>query len=124
MSTHHNKEFSFANRLKSFLCAVQGLKDFFKTQHNAWIEVIASFFVIIIGFVLDFSKNDWVVILLLIGFVFVTEILNTVAEKLCDIVSPEYSEKVRLVKDLAAAAVLVASITAGVVGLLIISKYF
>jgi diacylglycerol kinase len=55
---------------------------------------------------------EWIAIIFAIGIVVVSEMLNTAIEKLTDMVSPEINQKAKVVKDLAAGAVLIASIVA------------
>lgn len=57
--------------------------------------------------------------MLTISFVFSCEILNTAIEKIADFVSPEWRNEIKIIKDLAAAAVLVSAIAAFIVGLII-----
>ena len=45
------------------------------------------------------------IIYLLIGFILTTEALNTVAEKICDLINPKYDERIKLIKDISAGAV-------------------
>ena len=111
--------FSIKSRLKSFVYAFEGLKKLFQNEHNAWIHFVAASVAIILGFLLKITHTEWCLILFAIGFVFVTEIINTSIETLTDIVSPQYHKKAKEVKDLAAAGVLVASIIALVIGVTI-----
>jgi diacylglycerol kinase len=60
-------------------------------------------------------------LVLTIGIVLVTEIFNTAAEVLVDLVSPDYHPLAKQVKDLAAGAVLLSAMMAVVVGLLILT---
>lgn len=112
-------KFSLTNRLKSFKYALQGIALLFKTEHNAWIHLGATIFVISLGSFFYLTVTEWCLTLFAIGFVFITEILNTSIEYLTDLVSPTYHEKAKKVKDLAAAAVLVASIVAIIIGLFV-----
>jgi len=111
--------FSIRKRLKSFTYAFKGLILFLKTEHNAWLHLAAAFLVICLGFALKISNYDWCLLSGSIGMVFITEAFNTAIEKLTDVVSPEHSEKAGMVKDIAAGAVLIASMVALVTGALI-----
>lgn len=112
-------KFSISSRKKSFGFAFNGLKLFFRTQHNSWIHLLAAVLVIIAGIIFNLSIGEWCLISLAIGLVILAEAFNTSIEFLTDLVSPGYNEKAGQVKDLAAAAVLVAAITAVVIGLLV-----
>jgi diacylglycerol kinase (ATP) len=110
-------------RIKSFSFAMQGFKTFFQTQHNAWIHILATVIVIIVGNVVGLSTSEWCWISLAISLVFITEMLNTAIEFLTDLVSPEYHPLAKKTKDVAAGAVLVSAIFAILVaGMIFINK--
>ena len=114
-----NKPFSITRRIKSFCFAIEGIITFFKTQHNAWIHSLALIIVVVLGFVLKVSDNQWCILSLAIALVFITEMVNTAIEFLTDIVSPDYNLKAKKVKDVAAGAVFIASTAAVVIGVII-----
>ena len=87
-------------------------------EHNAWLHLAASAIVVVAGVVLNISLNDWRWLVSAIGFVWVTEAINTAIEHLSDHVSPQFNIAIGRVKDLAAGAVLAASFAAAVIGLL------
>ena len=62
---------------------------------------------------------EWTIQLLAIGLVMGIEGANTAIEKLADYVQPEYDEKIGLIKDISAGAVMIVSILASIVGLII-----
>jgi diacylglycerol kinase len=114
--------FSIKSRLNSFVYAIEGLRTLFRSEHNSWIHAVAAMLAITMGFLLDINNTEWCIILFAIGFVIVAEIINTAIETLTDIVSPEYHQKAKEVKDLAAAGVLIASITALIAGIIVFAK--
>jgi diacylglycerol kinase (ATP) len=109
----------FIKVFNSFKYAFVGLTFFIKEERNAKIHVIAAFTAIFLGFYFKINPMEWVAIILSIGFVIGSEAINTALEKLSDIVSPSYNDKIKIVKDIAAAAVLVASIVAFIIALII-----
>jgi diacylglycerol kinase/CheY-like chemotaxis protein len=99
--------------------------DFFAHEHNAWIHMAATITVIISACWFHVSRQELVILIIVIGFVWVSEIFNTAIEKMMDFIAPGYHPRVKLIKDLAAAGVLVASITALATGAFIfIPKIF
>jgi len=111
--------FSFKARLCSFRYAVSGLMRFFFEEHNAIVHLLAT---IVVGALVIFFRINGAELLALVivtGGVWVAELLNTAIEQVMNMVSPEWHPKVKYIKDLAAAAVLVAAITALLVGGLI-----
>ncbi|TDG35699.1 diacylglycerol kinase family protein [Pedobacter changchengzhani] len=113
------KKFSILDRIRSFRFAINGLKIFFLTEHNGRIHLVAALLAIFLGIFLKISNVEWVIVCLIIGAVFVAEILNTAIEKLADLVTEEINPKIKIVKDIAAGAVLVIAIVALIVGLLV-----
>jgi len=112
----NNTKFSIIDRIKSFKYAFSGLRLFFITEHNARIHLLAAGVAIGLSIYLHLSSTEWIAILSVISAVFVAEIINSSIEKLADVVSPEIHPKIKIVKDLAAAAVLVAAFLALAVG--------
>ncbi len=113
------KPFEYRQRLKSFHYAFQGLALMFRTQHNTWIHATVSLMVIILGFVLKISLTEWAILCFAIGFVFAAEAFNTAIEFLVDLVSPGKLLQAGMIKDLAAAGVLIAAMTAVAAGLFV-----
>ncbi len=112
----NQEKFKISDRLKSFKFAFNGIRILFLNEHNVWIHLIAALSVIIAGIVLKISHSEWTIVLIAIGLVFTSEAINTSIEKLSDFVSPDKRSPIKEVKDLAAAGVLISSITALLVG--------
>lgn len=106
--------------LSSFRCAGAGVNDAIQTQRNFRVHLLVTVVVVLVGWWLRLPLQSWALLALTIGSVLVTEIFNTAAERLVDLVSPDYHPLAKQVKDLAAGAVLVAAIVAVIVGLLIL----
>lgn len=113
------KPFKARERIKSFDYAIQGLVTFFKTQHNSWIHLIFAIAVVVMGFILDINKNEWCWLIFAISIVLITEMFNTAIEFLTDLVSPQYDPLAKKVKDVAAAAVLIAALASVAIGIII-----
>jgi len=105
---------------KSFSYALRGIGTVFKEEFNARVHLLAAMVVIVLGFVLKVSAWEWIILILVIGGVFTMELINTSIEKLADLYSTELNPKIKKIKDLSAGAVLVASITALLMGFIII----
>lgn len=110
---------SFRKRISSIQYALQGFVDLVKSQANARIHLIASAVVIFAGFYFRIDRLEWLAVVLCMAFVISLEAVNTALEYLTDLVSPEYHPLAGKVKDVAAAAVLVAALGAVVVGILV-----
>jgi len=73
--------------------------------------------------VLEVSKRDVLLLIILIGLVLILELINTVVEHLTDLVNSKLLPVAKIVKDAMAAAVLFASLIALVVGAMIFWPY-
>jgi diacylglycerol kinase (ATP) len=113
------QKFSVRSRAKSFYYAGLGILRFFRSEHNAWIHLVATVVVVIAGIFFRVSWLEAAILALAIGQVWVAEILNTCLEKTMDLISRERNPKIGLIKDLAAGAVLMASFIALITGLCI-----
>ena len=108
------------NRVQSFQYAFTGIWHTLKTQRNAQIHLSIAFIILLLGLWLKLTLAEWAILVLTIGFVMTTEMLNTVAEAAMDYATTDFDSRVKIVKDVAAGAVLVSAITSVVVGLLIL----
>lgn len=108
------------NILESFRFALVGLWYALRTQRNTRIHLSIAAAVVVVGLCLNLSHVQWAVLTLTIGFVLVSEMLNTVAETLVDLISPGYHPLAKVVKDVTAGAVLLTAIVSVVVGLLVL----
>ncbi len=120
-----DSRFSIGSRLLSFKYALSGIKSFFQSEHNAIIHLVATLVVISLSIIYKVDKYEAIALLFAVAFVWVTELLNTAIEKLADFVSPNYHPKIKFIKDVAAAAVLIAAMVALIVGgIIFIPKIF
>lgn len=113
------KRFSIVSRLKSTNHGLRGLGIFIKTTHNLWFHIFFAVLAIYLAFVLNISFVEWAIIIFAIGLVVITEAINTAIEIDIDLTSPNFHPYARDTKDVAAAAVSIAIIFAGIIGLLI-----
>jgi diacylglycerol kinase (ATP) len=113
------RKFSWKARFKSFVYAGNGIIQFFRTEHNAQIHLAVAILVIVFCIFLPVSKNEVFAIIFSIAFVWVTEMINTAIEKAMDFISMEKHPAIKHVKDMAAGAVLIATIAAVIVGCVI-----
>lgn len=113
------KRFSIVARFKSTTHAWRGLSIFIRTTHNSWLHIFFGILAIYLGFVLHISSIEWVMIIFSIGLVIITEAMNTAFEIDIDLTSPTYHPYARDTKDVAAGAVLLSVLVAGIVGLII-----
>jgi len=106
-----------------FKAAGKGFLWFYQTQWNAKVHLLATITAIALGCFLGIAKFEWLVVLLVIGMVWAAELLNTSIEFLLNQLHPEWDAAIGKAKDIAAAAVLAASIIALVCGMIIFFPY-
>jgi diacylglycerol kinase len=105
--------------LHSFQYAIEGLRTCFLTQRNFRIHIFAVIAVSVTAAFLGVSRREWVMLVLCMALVMVTEMINTVIEMLCDWLHPATHPLIKKIKDISAAAVLVAATAAIVTGALV-----
>lgn len=109
--------------VKSLRHALSGLRYTFKHESNFRIQLIVGLIVFILMFYLPTRILEKAILILVIMIVLILELINTIFERLSDILQPRIHFYIEKVKDIMAAAVLVGSISAVVVGLIIFLPY-
>jgi len=107
---------------KSFLIAAKGTFYEIVEERNIKIQIMIGLCIIIVSILLKIPKINFILILLVSFLVIILELLNTGVEKLIDAISPNYNKELGRVKDISAAAVLLSSILAVIVGFLILYR--
>lgn len=109
--------------IESVNCAIEGILYTARTQKHMRNHFLSALVLLIVVLFLRVSALEFTLLTISVCFVLCTELLNTAIEAVVDLVSPEYHPLAKIAKDVAAGAVLVASIGAAVMGYLILSKY-
>jgi undecaprenol kinase len=113
----------FTSLHNSFRAAARGVLHAFANERTFQVMVAAALFLFILMSVLPLRENQRLILLLVMGMVLVLELMNTMVERLVDLLKPRLSSYVREVKDLMAAAVLVGSFFALLIGGMIFLPY-
>ncbi len=111
------------NFVESFNCAIEGFIYVVKTQRNMRIHFLFSVLVILLSILLNLESTEVLIVGSAIIFVLLSEMINTAIELTVDLIGDSYHILARIVKDVAAGAVFLASIYAVIVGYLIFSKH-
>jgi diacylglycerol kinase len=114
-----NGPINIPKALRSFRYAGVGIYNLFRFENNARIHLIACLLVIIAGVFFKIYPVEWLLIVIQIALVWSAEAFNTAIEKLADLVSADYHPVIKIVKDTAAAGVLILAISAVIVGAVI-----
>ena len=107
------------SRIPAFKNAFSGIWYVIRTQKNAWIHLIATIAAVSLGFCLKLDLIEWALIVFAVALVWSSEIINTSLETLFDILIDEPHPLVKIGKDVGAAAVLISSLAALIIGLLV-----
>jgi diacylglycerol kinase len=109
------------SRARSFRYAFAGWWFVIRTQRNAWIHAVVSVSVILVSFWVGLEPRDWAVVTVAIAMVWTAEFLNTALEAVVDLAShQQHHDLARVGKDVGAAAVLIAAVSAALIGLLVL----
>ena len=120
LNTRYSQMLNPNKFIKSVPHALRGIMSLIKNDNNFRIHLLAVIVVIILGFWIEFSEGEWLVVILTMGGVLALEAVNTAIETIIDLVSPEYHILAKKAKDVAAGAVLLFVFAAlGVAGVII-----
>lgn len=108
---------------KSFGFSLSGLVWMLKSERNFQLEVLALLINLFLIVFLQLTATDAALILTVCFAVLCLEILNTCVERLCDIIQPEFDAGIKIIKDIAAGAVLLMALGSVCVGILVYAKY-
>ena len=103
--------------------ASAGIKYFFKNERNGKIQLVIALLVIFLSLVVNLSTVEWCIILGCIALVIALEMVNTSLERVCDMLSTEYHPMIKIIKDVAAGAVLWAVIFCASIGCIIFTPH-
>ena len=104
---------------RSVLFALQGIKQFFCRDRNGRIQTVIAMMAITLGLTVSLSSFQWLLVLFCIGLVISLEMINSAIERYCDLITTDFHPGIKVIKDVAAGAVLIASITSLIIGLII-----
>lgn len=116
IAMHGQPEVAVNPLFKSFEYAFSGIITGLKTERNMMIHYSALGLVVVFGITLKLSVTEWCICLILCALVISLELVNTAVEAVVDLVTKEQRRRAKLAKDTAAGAVLIAAITAAVIG--------
>lgn len=109
---------------KSFQYAFKGLVKIFREEQNLRVQAIAGLAALFFGWYFKLARLEWVLLFSTISLVILTEIINSAVERITDVLKPRIDSYVKEIKDIMAAAVMLASLAALVVGSLIFIPHF
>src|SRR3954449_7479456 len=108
--------------LQSFNFALEGVIHVLRTQRNLRIHFIAAVAVLVAAFAVGVSRIELIALLLAISFVLIAEMVNSAIEQAIDVATTSFDPLAKLAKDIAAGAVLIATVTAVAIGYLVFAN--
>ncbi|MEW6107640.1 MAG: diacylglycerol kinase [Nitrospirota bacterium] len=108
---------------KSANFAIEGILHGAKTQKHMRYHFFSAAFILLLSYILGVSRSEFIIISLAVILVLLAEMLNSAIETIVDLISPEYSEKAKIAKDIAAGAVLITAFGAAVLGYIVLFPY-
>jgi diacylglycerol kinase (ATP) len=105
--------------LESFNNSIEGVVHVLRTQRNMRIHFAIAVAVLAVAAAVGVSKLELIALLLAIAFVLVAEMINTAVESAIDVSTTAFDPMAKLAKDIAAGAVLIASVNAVAIGYLV-----
>jgi diacylglycerol kinase len=114
---------SFKKHLASYTYALRGIWLAFRYEQAMRFHLVAAVAVLLVNYLLEVSRTEWLFTLMLIGLAWMAEIFNTAIEKLADRVTQDQDPLIGQAKDLASGAVLIICLFAVVCALIIYVPY-
>jgi len=108
---------------RSLEAALNGVVVVVRAERNARMHLLAASVALVAAIGLGVSNAALAAVFFAIILVFTAEVVNTALEKTLDLVEPQPNEQVRVIKDMAAGAVLVAAIGAAIIGVVVFGPY-
>jgi diacylglycerol kinase len=114
----------FRRLIKSFTYAFRGFRKTFQEEQNLKIQSLAALVVVLLGFYFQISRTEWLFLIFVIGLVMLMELANSAVERVADLLKPRIHDYVMDIKDIMAAAVMLASLIAVIIGVVIFWPHF
>ena len=108
--------------LDSFNYALEGIIHVLRTQRNMRIHFLVAGAVLVAAIAMGVSRLELIALMISIAFVLIAEMINTAIEGAVDVSTTSFDPNAKLAKDIAAGAVLIATVNAVVIGYLVFSQ--
>jgi len=109
--------------LKSFKYAISGLVKIFKEEQNLRIQFFLGLITLCFAYLFKIEKIELLLIIFSVGLVILMETINSAVERIADVLKPRINNYIKEIKDITAAAVMIASIISLIIGIMIFYPY-
>lgn len=116
---NNQKKLGMKRFFKSFTYSWAGLRYAFHYEQSMLVHILSTFFIIGLGILVGLSVGEWIIVILLIGLVIATELINTAIEAVVDLACPKIDPLAKVAKDTASAAVFTFATIAALCGLIL-----
>ncbi len=113
------RDFGVKSLWKVTMNSWHGLVYFYKYERSSILHLIAAILMLLGAWMLEMTPMEWLVIVMVLFTTLSVELLNTAIEKVCDLVTKEYNENIKVAKDAGSAATGVLTLV-GIVVILIV----
>ncbi|MCA9376120.1 MAG: diacylglycerol kinase family protein [Candidatus Doudnabacteria bacterium] len=114
---------SLVRLAKSFKYAINGVRITLREEQNFRVHMVSGVLVALIGWAFHIEALEWVALVIVSGLVLLAEMVNTIFERIVDVLKPRIHPFAEVVKDMMAATVVLAVFVAVIVGLIIFVPY-
>lgn len=115
--------FKIKRLFKSFQYAVKGLFLVMRDEQNFRVHIVFAVLALGAAWFYRITQTELIIVILLISQVMLMEVINSAIERVTDVLKPRINDFVMEIKDIMAAAVMLSSIVAIIVGLIIFIPY-
>jgi len=125
MTNSNNEQHTgfFSLFFKSFGYALNGIKHVFKNERNFRLHILSSVLVLIFAFYFNCDLIEFALLVIVMSVVLITEIINSAIEYTWNKLEPNHHPVVGIIKDAMSGSVLIASISALIVGIIIVLRH-
>ncbi|MFA5353589.1 MAG: diacylglycerol kinase [Thermodesulfovibrionales bacterium] len=109
--------------VKSANNAIEGILHAARSERHIRYHFYTTVIVLTGSILLGINRSDFAIIVIAVVLVILAEMVNSAIEYIVDLVSPQYSEEARIIKDVAAGAVLITAVGAAVLGYITLAPY-
>lgn len=114
---------SISRLIKSFRYALNGIRIALREEQNFRIHFVAGILVFVVAFLFGIDRMEWIALIIVAGGVLLAEMVNTIFERIVDVLKPRIHPLAETIKDMMAATVVVTVAVAVVVGAIVFVPY-
>lgn len=105
--------------LQTMKNSINGLVSYAKEGKSIIIYILGVIFETIMGFVYNINGLEWILIICILGIILAVELLNTAIENVCDAITKDYNNYIKVAKDCGSAATFIVTLVAIILNIII-----